>query len=124
MDCSRWGSSYAGVLHEEAGSRAHGVAFCRNEAFARAGQGGQEEEEAGADGADGAEEQTLATLEPFIIGMLTNFDALPLDRIHNMLKMFATDPPYESSIDQLSGYMKTLQLREVVAFEGGVYKRK
>lgn len=25
-------------------------------------------------------------LEPFILGMLTNFDALPLDRIHNMLK--------------------------------------
>ena len=26
-------------------------------------------------------------LEPFIMGMLTNFDALPLDRIHNMLKV-------------------------------------
>lgn len=28
----------------------------------------------------------MAKFEPFILGMLTNFDALPLDRIHNMLK--------------------------------------
>ena len=32
--------------------------------------------------------------ESYVIGMLTNFDALPLDRIHNMLKMFvAVGPP-------------------------------
>lgn len=32
-------------------------------------------------------QQSMRGLEPFILGMLTNFDALPLDRIHNMLKV-------------------------------------
>jgi len=29
--------------------------------------------------------------EKYILGMLSNFDSLPLDRIHNMLKMFVSD---------------------------------
>lgn len=29
--------------------------------------------------------------QQFIMGMLNNFDSLPLDRIHNMLKMFMSD---------------------------------
>ena len=29
----------------------------------------------------------MARLEPFVMGMLANFDALPLDRVHNMLKV-------------------------------------
>lgn len=29
----------------------------------------------------------MASFEPFIVGMLTNFHALPVDRIHNMLKV-------------------------------------
>ena len=37
-----------------------------------------------------------AVASNFILGMLTNFEAgLPPDRVHTMLKMFATDPPYD-----------------------------
>ena len=39
-----------------------------------------------------------AVIHSYITGMLTNFKALPLDRIHNMLKMFVTDPPYTKKI--------------------------
>ena len=37
----------------------------------------------------------------YVVGMLTNFKTLPLDRIHNMLKMFVTDPPYTKTLAEL-----------------------
>ena len=36
-------------------------------------------------------------IEKFIVGMLTNHKQLPLDRIHNMLKMFSKRPSPLSS---------------------------
>ena len=52
--------------------------------------------------------------------MLTNFDALPLERIHNMLKMFVTDPPYDRSIEDLSKFLSTLT--DAITLEGKNYK--
>jgi anaphase-promoting complex subunit 2 len=63
---------------------------------------------------------SMAYLEPFITGMLTNFDALPLERIHNMLKMFVTDPPYDRSIEDLSKFLSTLT--DAITLEGKNYK--
>jgi ribosomal protein S2 len=62
-------------------------------ALTRAEEAG-EEEDAQAKADDGQE----AVIHSYITGMLTNFKALPLDRIHNMLKMFVTDPPYTKKI--------------------------
>ena len=67
-----------------------------------------------------APDSSMAYLEPFITGMLTNFDALPLERIHNMLKMFVTDPPYDRSIDDLSKFLGTLT--DAIILEGKNYK--
>ena len=74
------------------------------------------------DGIDGS----MDYLEPFIAGMLTNFDALPLDRIHNMLKMFVTDPPYDRSIADLTGLLERMVGRGVCAYDSGakVYRRE
>lgn len=66
---------------------------------------------------------SMDKFEPFVLGMLTNFDALPLDRIHNMLKMFVVDPPYDRTIEQLSAYMAQLTTEDKVVLEGGVYRR-
>jgi anaphase-promoting complex subunit 2 len=66
----------------------------------------------------------MSQYEPFVLGMLTNFDALGLDRIHNMLKMFVTDPPYDRTIEQLSGFMGKLSTEDKVVLEGGVYRKK
>lgn len=68
--------------------------------------------------------QALAAYEPFILGMLTNFDALPADRIHNMLKMFAADPPYDASLEALAAYMGRLVAEEKLALEGGLYRKR
>lgn len=123
----------------------------------------------------------MAKYEPFVMGMLANFDALPLDRIHNMLKvravtklsaqqlhartlwpwlacktcegmtcegikvrllavlgashlappvllsrvqMFASDPPYDKSIEQLGAFMSSMVAAEKIALEGGQYRKR
>ena len=43
--------------------------------------------------------------EQYVVGMLTNLESLPLDRIHNMLKMFV------QSDDGNGGYDRTEQAR-------------
>jgi anaphase-promoting complex subunit 2 len=40
---------------------------------------------------DAAQAEAFRVYESFVFGMLRNFGSLPLDRIHNMLKMFVTD---------------------------------
>jgi anaphase-promoting complex subunit 2 len=66
----------------------------------------------------------MAAYEPFIMGMLTNFDALPLDRVHNMLKMFVSDPPYDKSLEQLGAYMGRLVGEEKLSLDGGTYRKR
>jgi hypothetical protein len=56
-----------------------------------------EEDERDAAADDGQE----AVIVSYVVGMLTNFKTLPLDRIHNMLKMFVSDPPYTKSLPEL-----------------------
>lgn len=66
----------------------------------------------------------MSSFEPFVMGMLTNFDSLSLDRIHNMLKMFVTDPPYDKSIEDLSAFMAKLSTEDKIVLEGGLYKKR
>lgn len=66
----------------------------------------------------------MSKYEPFIMGMLTNFDSMPLDRIHNMLKMFVSDPPYDKTTEQLGAYLSTLVTYEKISLSGGVYKKR
>ena len=47
----------------------------------------------------------LQVYEQYVVGMLTNLESLPLDRIHNMLKMFV------QSDDGNGGYDRTEQAR-------------
>lgn len=65
----------------------------------------------------------MAPFETYIMGMLTNFDSLPVDRIHNMLKMFAVQPPYDRSMEDLAGYLAKLAAEDKLVAVGGVYKK-
>lgn len=49
---------------------------------------------------------------------------MPLDRVHNMLKMFASDPPYDKSLEQLGAYMARLVADEKLSLEGGTYRKR
>ncbi|KAI7840711.1 hypothetical protein COHA_005527 [Chlorella ohadii] len=96
-----------GVLSE---SRVAGqqLVYRRNEQLQTWPAVAPEQEGMELEGGAADEHAEMAAYEPFIMGMLTNFDALPLDRVHNMLKMFASDPPYDKSLEQLGAYMSRL----------------
>ena len=66
----------------------------------------------------------MKVYEQYIIGMLTNFPSLPLDRIHNMLKMFVADPAYDKTQDQLEAFLNHLIAEDKVVLEGAQYRRR
>ena len=108
------------------GSTGGGLLYRRNEKLERPVGPSGDLADAGMDIDDASlpEVDPMSQYEPFILGMLTNFDALGLDRIHNMLKMFVTDPPYDRTIEQLSGFLGKLSTEDKVVLEGGVYRKK
>ena len=61
--------------------------------------------------------------EQYITGMLSNFDALPLDRIHNMLKMFTggSEHKYDKDLEQLRGFLAKLISDEKLELQGNMY---
>ena len=44
-------------------------------------------------------------------GLLTNFPSLPLDHVHNILKMFVVEPVYDKSVDELEAFLVGLVSR-------------
>ena len=81
-----------------------------------------EEEPGEQQGDDAANAQML---EAFVLGMLTNFEGgLPTDRIHSMLKMFATDPPYEAAMGATAALLARMSREEKVVGEGSVWRKK
>lgn len=69
--------------------------------------------------------QEMAVYEQFIMGMLTNHSAgLPLDRIHNMLKMYVSEPQYDKSAGQLETFLGQLIANDKLAAANGLYTRR
>ncbi|KAL5759472.1 hypothetical protein ACOSQ2_018310 [Xanthoceras sorbifolium] len=64
----------------------------------------------------------MTIYEKFIMGMLTNFGNMALDRIHNTLKMFCVaDPPYDKSLQQLQSFLSGLVSEEKLELRDGMY---
>ena len=61
--------------------------------------------------------------ESYIVGMLRNFNSLPLDRIHNMLKMFvaAGEHKYDKEISSLEQFLDHLCNEEKLESDGMMY---
>lgn len=71
-----------------------------------------------------AEEQLqeeMMVYESFVVGMLTNHSEMRLDKIHNMLKMFA--PGFDKTSEQLAAFMTKLVREEKLTCDGGVYRK-
>ncbi|GMH01745.1 hypothetical protein Nepgr_003584 [Nepenthes gracilis] len=67
----------------------------------------------------------MTVYEKFIMGMLTNFGSMALDRIHNTLKMFCiADPPYDKSLQQLQSFLSGLVSEEKLEIRDGIYSLK
>nr|XP_029118458.1 anaphase-promoting complex subunit 2 isoform X2 [Elaeis guineensis] len=64
----------------------------------------------------------MTVYEKFIIGMLTNFGSMALDRIHNTLKMFCVaEPSYDKSLQQLQSFLTGLITEEKLEMRDGLY---
>ncbi|XP_060958362.1 anaphase-promoting complex subunit 2-like isoform X1 [Cannabis sativa] len=67
----------------------------------------------------------MTVYEKFIMGMLTNFGSMALDRIHNTLKMFCVaDPSYDKTLQQLQGFLSGLVSEEKLELRDGMYTLK
>ncbi|KAF5286723.1 hypothetical protein FQR65_LT12456 [Abscondita terminalis] len=68
-------------------------------------------------------EEELQTFWSYIVGMLMNLDALSLERIHQMLKMFAFQgPTIECSIQELAQFLDRKVREHQLVFSGGLYR--
>ncbi len=84
-----------------------------------------EEDDGQAMSAMAQEEEEMEVYESYICGMLTNMGQLPLERIHNMLKMFVTgsDVKYNKTPQQLSLFLQHLAKQEKLECgPDGMYK--
>lgn len=76
------------------------------------------------DDADDDPHAQMAVYETFIMAMLQNLKALPLDRIHGMLQMVVRTPPYDKTQSQLAGFLAKLVDDEKIELHAGLYKVK
>ncbi|XP_038707885.1 anaphase-promoting complex subunit 2 [Tripterygium wilfordii] len=83
---------------------------------------GDEEGERSVDSVEDQIRKEMTVYEKFIMGMLTNFGSMALDRIHNTLKMFCVaDPPYDKSLQQLQSFLSGLVSEEKLELRDGMY---
>lgn len=69
-------------------------------------------------------EEELQVFWSYIVGMLTNLDSLPPERIHQMLKMFAAQGPagVDCSLQQLRHFLDRKVREHKLLFSGGYYR--
>ena len=67
----------------------------------------------------------MAVYEHFLMGMLTNHSGgLALERIHNMLKMYVSEPPYDKTAAQLEAFLGQLVADDKLAVNNDVYTKR
>ncbi|XP_034109479.1 anaphase-promoting complex subunit 2 [Drosophila nasuta] len=68
-------------------------------------------------------EEELQVFWSYIVGMLTNLDSMPIDRIHQMLKLFASNGGgVEFTQDELKHFLQRKVREHKLLFSGGVYQ--
>lgn len=126
-----------GVLTESVGPDADGHIFTvvdsmsdvnKNSIVNERCKGFQMAEDEGESSVASVEEQLrkeMTVYEKFIIGMLTNFGSMTLDRIHNTLKMFCiAEPSYDKSLQQLQSFLSGLVSDDKLEMRDGLYLLK
>ncbi|KAM7342596.1 anaphase promoting complex subunit morula isoform 2-T4 [Cochliomyia hominivorax] len=82
----------------------------------------EDNESAMASASDQREEE-LQVFWSYIVGMLTNLDSLPIERIHQMLKLFASNGVgIEFTQDDLKDFLQRKVRDHKLIYSGGVYQ--
>ena len=70
------------------------------------------------------EDDGLQVYWSYVIGMLTNLEALPVERIHQMLKMFTMQGSSgaECSLQQLKTFLDSKVKQQLLSFSAGMYR--
>ncbi|XP_043268898.1 anaphase-promoting complex subunit 2 [Venturia canescens] len=102
------------LLQEESSSKNRSVAEIVDD---------EEIESAMASASDQREEE-LQVFWSYIVGMLTNLDSMPLERIYQMLKMFASQGPgaVECGLPELRLFLDRKVREHQLLFSGGLYR--
>ncbi|KAK9305145.1 hypothetical protein QLX08_003807 [Tetragonisca angustula] len=84
----------------------------------------EEEVESAMASASDQREEELQVFWSYIVGMLTNLDSMPLERIHQMLKMFASQGPgaMECGLPELRQFLDRKVREHQLLFSGGLYR--
>lgn len=59
---------------------------------------------------------------PIIMNMLRNMEVMPIDKIHNMLRLFAQNPKYDKTMQELGFILNELVQEGLVDFDSGLYR--
>ncbi|KAK6194717.1 hypothetical protein SNE40_000298 [Patella caerulea] len=84
----------------------------------------EDESESAMASAQQQREEELQVFWTYIVGMLTNLESLPLERIHTMLRMFAMQGPStgEVSLPELKGFLDRKIREQKLVYYSGVYR--
>ncbi|XP_074113852.1 anaphase promoting complex subunit morula [Cotesia typhae] len=84
----------------------------------------EEEVESAMASASDQREEELQVFWSYIVGMLTNLDSMPLERIHQMLKMFASQGPgaVECGLPELRQFLDKKVREHQLLYSGGLYR--
>ncbi|GFS60495.1 anaphase-promoting complex subunit 2 [Trichonephila inaurata madagascariensis] len=84
----------------------------------------EEEEESVTASSQDMKEEELQTFWSFIVGMLTNMESLPLERIHSMLRMFAVQgtSTNECSIHDMRQFLEKKVRDRQLVYTAGMFK--
>lgn len=84
----------------------------------------EEEEESVTASSQDMKEEELQTFWSFIVGMLTNMESLPLERIHSMLRMFAVqgNTTNECSIQDMKQFLEKKVRDRQLVYSAGTFK--
>ena len=66
----------------------------------------------------------MKVYEQYVMGMLTNFPSMPIERIHNMLKMFVVEPAYDKTQAQLEKFLMSLVRAEKLTHDGENFSKR
>ncbi|KAG7578753.1 Anaphase-promoting complex subunit 2 C-terminal [Arabidopsis thaliana x Arabidopsis arenosa] len=122
-----------GVLRESTGANSDSNVLTLVESITDSGKNegeeelltGEEESETSIASVEDQLRKEMTIYEKFIMGMLTNFGSMALERIHNTLKMFCVaDPSYDKSLQQLQSFLSGLVSEEKLEFRDGMYLLK
>ncbi|XP_046449406.1 anaphase-promoting complex subunit 2-like [Daphnia pulex] len=84
----------------------------------------EEEDDDEEDSEKKTEEDGLQVYWSYVVGMLTNLEALPVERIHQMLKMFTMQGSSgaECTLQQLKNFLDSKVKQQLLSFSSGMYR--